>query len=239
MLYVIGLGLGDEKDITVNGLEIAKNCECYLEMYTSKWSGSLKKLEEMIGDEIHILKRRDLEDKLPDFLQECKTKNVALFVLGDPLAATTHVDIVLQAKRHGIKVRIIHNSSIFSAVAETGLQLYKFGKTATVPFTLQTDAVQDALIANEKDGLHTLLLLDLDAEKEKYMSAGEALKLLLEKKLLLKNQKVVVASAVGTERSEIHFGEASKYINHKETPAIIVVPGKLHFMEEGFLESLR
>ncbi len=239
MLYVIGLGLGDERDITLKGLEIAKNCECYFEMYTSKWSGSLKKLEELVGDEIHILKRKDLEEKLPDFLQNCRTKNVALFVLGDPLAATTHIDIVLQAKKHGIKVKIIHNSSIFSAVAETGLQLYRFGKTATVPFTLQTDAVQDALIANEKAGLHTLLLLDLDAEKEKYMSAGEALKLLVEKKLLLKDQKIVVASAVGTDKSEIHWGKTSEFLNHKETPAVIVVPGKFHFMEEDYLESLQ
>ena len=37
MLYLIGLGLGDEKDITVKGLEIIKQkCEkVYLENYTS------------------------------------------------------------------------------------------------------------------------------------------------------------------------------------------------------------
>lgn len=36
MLYVIGLGLGDAKDITVKGLEILKRCELvYLESYTS------------------------------------------------------------------------------------------------------------------------------------------------------------------------------------------------------------
>lgn len=36
MLYVIGLGLGDVKDITVKGLEIVKSCDViYLEAYTS------------------------------------------------------------------------------------------------------------------------------------------------------------------------------------------------------------
>jgi diphthine synthase len=36
MLYLIGLGLGDAKDITVKGLEIIKRCErIYLEAYTS------------------------------------------------------------------------------------------------------------------------------------------------------------------------------------------------------------
>ena len=35
LLYVVGLGLGDEKDITVNGLEAVKKCErVYLEAYT-------------------------------------------------------------------------------------------------------------------------------------------------------------------------------------------------------------
>jgi diphthine synthase len=35
-LYLIGLGLGDEKDITVKGLEIIKKCHSvYLETYTS------------------------------------------------------------------------------------------------------------------------------------------------------------------------------------------------------------
>lgn len=36
MFYLIGLGLGDPKDITVKGLEIVKQCtRVYLEMYTS------------------------------------------------------------------------------------------------------------------------------------------------------------------------------------------------------------
>lgn len=36
MFYIIGLGLGDAKDVTVKGLEIIKKCErVYLESYTS------------------------------------------------------------------------------------------------------------------------------------------------------------------------------------------------------------
>lgn len=36
MLYLIGLGLGDAKDITVRGLEIVKKAEkVFLEAYTS------------------------------------------------------------------------------------------------------------------------------------------------------------------------------------------------------------
>lgn len=36
MLYLVGLGLADEKDITVKGLEIVKRAErVYLEAYTA------------------------------------------------------------------------------------------------------------------------------------------------------------------------------------------------------------
>ena len=36
MFYLIGLGLGDVKDITVKGLEVVKNAKrVYLEAYTS------------------------------------------------------------------------------------------------------------------------------------------------------------------------------------------------------------
>lgn len=36
MLYMIGLGLGDAKDITVKGLEVVRRCSrVYLEAYTS------------------------------------------------------------------------------------------------------------------------------------------------------------------------------------------------------------
>lgn len=36
MFYIIGLGLGDAKDISVKGLEIVRKCDrVYLEAYTS------------------------------------------------------------------------------------------------------------------------------------------------------------------------------------------------------------
>lgn len=40
MLFLIGLGLSDEKDITIKGLEAIKSCNhVYLEGYTSILSG--------------------------------------------------------------------------------------------------------------------------------------------------------------------------------------------------------
>lgn len=42
MLYIVGLGLGDEKDITLKGLEAVRTCEkVYMEAYTSLLSFGL------------------------------------------------------------------------------------------------------------------------------------------------------------------------------------------------------
>lgn len=50
VLYIIGLGLGDHKDITVKGLEAVKKCkELYLESYTSILGVKKDKLEEFYG----------------------------------------------------------------------------------------------------------------------------------------------------------------------------------------------
>lgn len=50
MFYLIGLGLGDIKDITVKGLEIVMKCSrVYLEMYTSILGCSLEDMVSAVG----------------------------------------------------------------------------------------------------------------------------------------------------------------------------------------------
>ena len=50
MLTLIGLGLYDEKDLTLRGIEQAKKADkAYIELYTSKWHGNIKNLEKLIG----------------------------------------------------------------------------------------------------------------------------------------------------------------------------------------------
>lgn len=45
MLYLVGLGLGDSKDITVKGLEIVKKAhKVFLEAYTSILKGGKEEL---------------------------------------------------------------------------------------------------------------------------------------------------------------------------------------------------
>ena len=238
MLHIIGLGLFDENDLTLRAVSIAKACDCFAELYTNKWGGSIDELARLIGRPVTLLKRQDLEDNLPKFLAKAKQADVALFVPGDPLAATTHIDVFLEAKKRRIPVQIIHNASIFSAVAETGLQLYKFGRTATVPFSGQLEAVKEALKGNRKLGLHTLLLLDLDSGIGLYMRAMDAVKMLLKAGVVKEKEKLVAASRLGSPESEIVYCTAKELLERQQgVPAVLIVPGKLHFREKEALDG--
>ena len=236
MLYLIGLGLNDEKDLTLKAVEIAKKCDCYCELYTSIWNGSLENLKNLIGTDIKPLKRKNLEEEQEIFLEKTKENDIALFVPGDPLIATTHIDLVFEAKRRKIPVKIIHNASIFSAIGETGLQIYKFGKTATIPLNGRMENVKNTLKNNKRLSLHTLLLLDIDRETNINMTVPEAIKLLLKSKIMKDYDKLVVFSKAGGE-SEIIYNIAKEFLNKKiDLPAVLLIPGKLHFKEKDFLE---
>ena len=53
MLYFVGLGLGDAKDITVRGLEVVQRCEkVFLEHYTSILTVGQEELEKFYGREV-------------------------------------------------------------------------------------------------------------------------------------------------------------------------------------------
>ena len=85
MLFVIGLGLGDEKDITVKGLEAVRKCKVlYLEHYTSILGTSKERLEQYYGKEIKLADRDLVESNADEILEAAKTSTVALLVVGDP-----------------------------------------------------------------------------------------------------------------------------------------------------------
>lgn len=135
VLYLVGLGLGDERDITVRGLECVKNSSSlYLEHYTSILGVDKGKLEDFYGKEITVADREFVENHAEEIYLKAKVSDVALLVVGDPLCATTHVDIILRARKEGIKVDVIHNASAMGAAASCGLQLYQFGYTVSIPW---------------------------------------------------------------------------------------------------------
>jgi len=170
MLYFIGLGLGDAKDISVKGLEIVKKCErVYLESYTSILTCGQKQLEEVYGREV-ILADRDLVEQGSDVILDGATSaDVAFLVVGDPFGATTHSDLVLRARERSIPTRFVHNASIINAVGCCGLQLYKFGETVSVPFWTdgwRPESFYDKIALNLEREFHTLCLLDIKVKEQ-------------------------------------------------------------------------
>ncbi|KAI6046288.1 tetrapyrrole methylase [Pisolithus marmoratus] len=170
MLYIIGLGLCDEKDITVRGLEAVKSSSrVYLEAYTSILLVNKERLEVFYGKDIIVADRDMVETQAEEILRGADTQDVSLLVVGDPFGATTHIDIVLRARSSGIPVRVIHNASIMNAVGACGLQLYNFGQTVSLVFftdTWKPDSFYDRIRENRGLGLHTLVLLDIKVKEQ-------------------------------------------------------------------------
>jgi len=253
MLTLIGLGLWDEFDISLKTmLRIKKADRVYVELYTSKWYGDLKRFEKIIGKEVEILERKDLEEKSDKILEEAKDKDLVIFVPGDPLIATTHVSLLSNAKKMGIDVEVIHNASIYSAIGETGLHVYKFGATVTIPFLEKTNeflpfSIYEKIKENKRSDLHTLILLDVISEEKKYMSPNQGMKILLKteeamrKKTFTEDTEVVVFARAGSKEPMIVYGKIKDMINEDfgDPPFVIIVPGKLHFTEKEYLEYHR
>lgn len=249
MLTLVGLGLCNEKDLTLRGIEAAKQADrVYIELYTSIWRGK-EELEKLIGKNIEELKREDLEQHSSRIVEEAKTKDIVIFVPGDPMIATTHITLIEQAKKSNIGVNIVHNASIISAIGETGLHIYKFGATATIPFPEKTrgklpESVYNVIKLNKRAGLHTLLLLDITPER--CMTANEAMKLLLnieerrKEDIFTDATEVVVFARAGSDDSLIVFGKVGELKNRDfgGPPMILIVPGILHFSEKDYLGTL-
>jgi len=251
-LHFIGIGLYDEKDVSLRGLETIKKCNIvYLENYTSILSCSVKKLEEFYEKKI-ILASRELVEKKAEktILKHALEKDVAFLVVGDPMSATTHIDLRLRAEKAGIKCFVIHNASVFSAVGVTGLQLYKFGRTTSIPFQEENwhpETPYDAIKENMKNGLHTLLLLDLRPDEEKFMTVNQAIEYLLSieekrrEKVFSKGLFCVGCARLGSLKPCIKAGNAEELLKEDfgKPMHCLIVPGKLHFAEEEALELFK
>lgn len=253
MLILIGLGLHSEEDITVKGLEEAMSCDVlFAEFYTSTMTGlDFENLEELVEKEITVLERSNLEEKSKELLELANTKKVGLLVPGDPLISTTHVHLRIEAHQMGIETRVIHNASIHSAgPAISGLQNYKFGKSATVAIPQEGFAPETpyaVIKENRERGLHSLLFLDIevDIEKRIQMTANEAIKTLLEmeekrkEKVFTDETLCIVVGNVGSDEPVMKAGAAKELVDMDfgPTPHSLIVPGELHFVEEDYLRE--
>lgn len=247
-LYFIGIGLNDEKDITVKGLEAVKRCKyVYLENYTSILHVSLLKLEEFYGKKIILANRMMVERRSNDIIVDAKEDDVAFLVIGDIFGATTHTDMMLRAKSQGIKCEFIHNASIMNAIGVVGLELYKFGKTTSIPFPekgFKPETYYDVIKMNKEIGLHTLVLLDLRPVEQRFVTVNLGIQYLLEiaatrgDGVFDENTMVVGCARIGGD-FHIKYGKAKDLLIHDFGKPLhcMIIPGRLHFIEEEALKQ--
>ena len=235
MFYLVGLGLFDEKDISLKGLECLKNVDkIYAEFFTSRLFGSsFDKIEELVGKEIEVLVRNEVEEE-HKFIEEAKDLDVALITGGDPLIATTHSDFLVQCAKMGIEYEVIHGSSILSsAPAISGLQGYKFGKVTTIPFpdyNFYPKSPYLAIEENLKSNLHTLVLLDIQAHKESLDYDG----------LITEDTLAVGIARVGSKDVVVKAGGISELIDYDFGGPLhcIIIPANLHIVEAEYLVEI-
>lgn len=243
-LIFVGLGLNDETGISIRGLEATRSADSvFMELYTSLLPDfSLKKFEALAGKKATLLSRHSLEEENGEtVLRAAETGRTVFLVPGDPFVATTHSALRVEADARGITTKIIHGASAMSAVVGlSGLHNYKFGKTVTVPFPDNSSETPYNVIAQNKTlGLHTLCLLDLKADEQRFLSINEGLRILLEIESHKKQGAVTLetlcvgAARVGSTYPTLKAGWAKEMLNYDfgGPPQTLIFPGELHFTE--------
>ncbi|MFL2953328.1 MAG: diphthine synthase [Euryarchaeota archaeon TMED192] len=165
-LRLIGIGPGDLGLMTVDAVEAAAGSDHrFLEGYTATLPIEQEELLESRIGPWNRLMRPDIE--MPEeLLRLARSSVVALLVVGDPMQATTHVDLLLRARDAGLDTEIIPGISATTlAITLSGLQSYRFGRQVTLPFPYGDYLPVSPLryiLDNKSRNLHTLVLLDLD-----------------------------------------------------------------------------
>lgn len=251
MLYLIGLGLYDDKDISLKGAEALKKADViYAEFYTSRLFGvNLDNLQDKLDVTITVLSREGVEeDNKP--IVEAKNKDVAFLCAGDPLIATTHTEILIQAKKMGIDSVVIHSSSILTAAPGiAGLQAYKFGKVTTIPFPDENYFPESPYVAignNLASEMHSLVLLDIQAHLDRYMTANQAMEYLLkvaqklDDGIITVDTLAVVVARAGADKPLVRAGKIKNLIDEDFGGPLhsLIIPSNLHFMEAEALVEL-
>jgi len=226
------MGLWNEEDISVRGFNIVKMADkVYVEFYTSKLLTSIEKLEKFFNRKIGILERKDLEEESYRIIKEARESDVVILVPGDPMIATTHSALKLEAERNGVKTKIVHGASIVNAVCGlTGLHNYRFGKSATVSWHFSCTPV-DVVMQNRSIDAHTILFLDLHPEP---MRIAEAIKILSKVDPAISEMYAVGIARAGSDEPTVKCDMAKELINFdfgEPLHTLVFLAKSLHFME--------
>lgn len=199
-------------------------------------------MEKLTGKHFLEAKRKDMEENASTLIEKARFDDMAILVPGDPLVATTHMALVIEARKKGVDVRVIHGSSVYSAIASTGLSIYKFGKTTTIPRIqegYEPTSFYDTIVENLRVGAHTLCLLDVG---ERPMNVREAIERLqyaerLQKKGVAAVERHVVVASFGETDTVAYASIGELKVSDFPTPAVLIVPATLSDIEKEALES--
>jgi len=250
-LLLIGLGLHDASGLSQRGLELARTADSlFIETYTAKLApGSLERLQAWLGRPPQQLTRTELEQGTRLF-EAAAQGSAALLVPGDPLVATTHVELLLEARRRGLRTEVVPGASILSAAPGLlGLQHYKFGRTTSLPYPSEgyfPTSPYEVIEENLSRGLHTLVLLDLPEEGGAGMSVSQAVEMLLElerregRGVITPERLIGALLDVGSREPTVRVDSAVGLLNARLEGqlACLIVPGTTHFKEAEALRVL-
>lgn len=250
MFYLIGIGLDGWKGISVNGLELAKSADfVYIENFTNVIDESeIKALQKEINKEVVILSREDIEVRAEEkIISKAKNSSVCLIIGGDPLTATTHIELVRLCKEKKLDYKVIHAASIYNSVCETGLHAYRFGKSTSIPYpehNYKPTSFFDIIENNYKNDAHTLVFLDIKKEKNKFMTIREGLMILLEiskerKSFFDELTPVIGVARLGYNNQKIRYGSVKTILNYDfgPNPHVLIIP-KMTKIEEEYVKEL-
>lgn len=237
MIILSGTGHKIE-DIPIGLIKYLKKADyVFLESYTNQLNEKIFNFLKKIRNDIKIVDRKFFEEELENFILKNLDKKILLITFGNPLFATTHISLIEFCKRNNIKYKIIMSPSIFDYISLTGLSIYKFGRIVSIP-KHEAESFFIHIVNNNKIGLHTLILLDID------LSLKEAIDKLINLSnkygLDILNKKILICLNMGDENkifygyiNEIKFEELEKYRSK-----CIIIPGNIDKIEEEFINKL-
>ena len=246
-LLFIGGGLGGLRTFTVEAVEALKGCKrVYVDTYTSIWQHEFLEEVKTLSTEVVLAGRSLLEDRMREIVEEAAIHDVGILIPGDPFIATTHTALRELAHRKGVATKILHGVSVLTAfISASGLHVYKFGRTASVPYTDDIEQFRQPLLAVEENlsrGLHTLLLLDT---AKGGLTAGEALTKLLEAERVfgrgvIRGDMLVIAVARLGYTDETICADLLDRMMQRQLPPpphALIIPSHLHFTEKEIVST--
>ena len=250
MLFLVGIGLTG-KDLSLRAIDVCKRCELMVDRYTCLVDDDhINLIKSLSGKkDVKVLGRSDMEEGAKDIISRASTQDVAVLIGGDPLMATTHKILFIEAKKQGVKVNIIHSASVLTAaIGESGLDFYRFGAISTIPkWSAHYTPVSfyETLRKNRQNGLHSLLLLDYSQELAASLSIKEAIGILKKAEesyksgIIKDDTKIIVLNRLSSEDSESIFTSVAKAMSLElGGPSVIIVPAGMTDIEKETVTAM-